>query len=322
MPRTFRISLSPYHLSSREAPAMASLLLADQVFTLRPGHASGAARVASRASASYRDLMRSWSWSEDLWREGVLSSEFDGEAALDDVRHIHETIAADDRFTPLRTFLHEDLLDEERRYLEALAADVLKGGPDPGISVPIVAGLDRFAGRHGLTVARAHPTSIAEKSEWAIAADRIAIGIPIFLQADAERLLLARALLLDVLKPLRIALAARSRGATPEADQAVHFAAEKYAAAFDNRRTDLFDHSSTDEVRAVEGAVTVSCFRLPADAVLTSSLSAFEALRGPVSRRNSPRSESRSVTEQPQPGLVLSAGAPIAAIAFKPLGRR
>ena len=310
------IAVSPYHLTTREAPALASLLLADHVFTLRPGDTSGPAACAIRSSASYRELLRSWAWSEDLWREGIIRSDISGEAATDDVRRVHESITEDDRFAPLRTFLHLGMLDHERLYLEALAADVVKGGPDPGISVPIIAGLDRFAGRHGLTAARAHPTSVAEKSEWTLAANRLAFGIPVFLQADAQRLLHARDVLEDVLAPLREALAARSTLtalSTPH-DEAVTLAAERYAAAFDDRREDLFDGTATDEVRAIDGPVTVSSFHLPADAVLTSSLHALHTL-APVPDR-------RAATASPAAGLLRTTSGPVAALAFKALGRR
>ncbi len=297
---------------------MASLLLADQVVTLRPiGDTQRAAKEASRSSTSYRELMRSWAWSESLWRAGILTADVAGETAVPDVRHIHTRIADDVRFSPLRSFLRDDLLDHERTYLDALAADVVKGGSDPGISVPITAGLDRFASRHDLTAARAHPTSIAEKSEWALGTDRIAIGLPIFVQADADRIIHAREVLADVLAPLRSAWVSLASALTlghlrSTQHEALQVAAERYSTAFDRRRETLLAECSTDEVRAIEGPVTISFFRLPADAALTASLNAMEAFGRPRPRG----------TKSPDPGLVFPAAAPIAAIAVKALGKR
>lgn len=305
---------------------MASLLLADRVVTLRPvGASAGAAKDASRSSISYRELMRSWAWSEALWRAGLLTADVEGETAVQDVRQVHERIADDVRFSPLRSFLRDDLLEHERTYLDALAADVVKGGPDPGISVPIVAGLDRFASRHDLTCARAHPTSVAEKSEWALGTDRIAVGLPIFVQADADRLLHAREVLADVLGPLRSALVALASdlpsGVQRNTQQEVlNVAAEAYSLAFDRRRDSLFSEASNDEVRAIEGPVTVSFFRLPADAALTAGLNALEALGRPAIRKKSPMKGAGNTPDAP--GLVVSPGTPIAAIAFKVVGKR
>jgi hypothetical protein len=44
-----------------------------------------------------------------------------------------------------------------------VAADLLKGGPDPAITVPLAAGIDQFAMRHGAAVARSSPFSIARR---------------------------------------------------------------------------------------------------------------------------------------------------------------
>ena len=100
-------------------------------------------------------------------------------------------------------FMREDLFEDEHHYLDAIAYDVLRGGPDPAICVPVNAGLDRFAAMHRLVVARSAPRSVAQKAEFELATRGFALVLPVFLQASGQRLLLARDLLADVLGDLR-----------------------------------------------------------------------------------------------------------------------
>lgn len=75
------VVVSPYHLTTREAPAMASLLLAERVVTLLPASLESdsvhAAKRAAERSPWYTRFMETWGWTAPLWDEGVISSRCD-----------------------------------------------------------------------------------------------------------------------------------------------------------------------------------------------------------------------------------------------------
>lgn len=182
-------------------------------------------------------------------------------------------IGEDESLGALREFSHQHLYDDERQYLGAVAADLLRGGPDPGISVPLAAGLDRFAARHGLTVARASATSVAQKAEALLATDTVTVVVPVLVQASAERLLHAREVLAPALRAVWAHHEAGERSGTKAAWNA-------YAEAFGRDRDEIFEDARGDDVRAVEGAASITLMTLPGDAVLRSSMSAVATLTG------------------------------------------
>lgn len=276
-----RIAVSPYHLTTREPPAMAALLLAESVVTLAPSLANGQRSESARV-LGYAAFMNSWAWTVPLWKAGVLAAESQGESAIEDVRAIASRVEGDEAFAGLRRFMHPELLEDDRAYLSAVAVDVLKGGPDPGINVPLTAGLDRFATRHGLLVARAQPSSVVQSAEARMGERLSAVALPVLLQADAKRLLHAREVLAGVLAGVRQGLAtlAESEGVETAPLAA---AASAYTTAFQDQREDVLEDCACDEVRAVEGAATISIVRLPSDAALRASMVAVSGLeRGPA----------------------------------------
>lgn len=312
-----RIVVSPYHLTTREAPALAALLLADEVVTLLPmGDAGGkaVARDVADRSASYRELVRSWAWTEELWHSGLLRGGVEDKTAVPDVRSAACEITDDEWLSSLRPLMHDRLFEDERAYLNALASDILKGGPDPGITVPVAAGLDRFGARHGAFVSRSHPVSLAQKAEFGLLEDRVSIILPVLLQADAERLSIAREVLRAPLGHLRAALerceAARGGASGIRADD-LQAAAAAYSLAFGNSSAQLAKGCEQDEVRMVVGDVALTCGTLPADAVLRSSLRALTAVS---------RTRSSSAADETTAGLVRSPGKPVSILCFKVLG--
>ncbi|MBU6413068.1 MAG: hypothetical protein KGS45_06305 [Planctomycetes bacterium] len=284
--------VSPYHLTSRQAPAMAALLLGESVITMLPAPAGevSQARLSSVAAAAPRYLrfMDSWRWSRAAWEQGIITSLHNGCDIADDVRAIWSDIASDHALAELRPFMRTDLFDDEHHYIDAVAGDLLKGGPDPAISVPVSAGLDRFAATHGLIVARSHPVSMAQKAETSLATAGFAVAIPILLQAGGERIIFARELLADCLADLRDAFSmewlaliespnepgAPRRSASPR----LRDAARAYSQAFEDHEKDLLSEQSDDEPRVVIGTVMLEAQVLPADAVLASSCAAVRGM--------------------------------------------
>jgi hypothetical protein len=290
------VAVSPYHLTTREPPAMAALLLAERVVTMLPAPVDQAdiaqAHTAAGEVPAYLAFMKSWTWTAPLWRAGVLAAELDGQSAVADMHEVFTQVSRDHHLAPLRHFMHEGIADDEHRYLNAVAADVLKGGPDPGISIPVIAGLDRFATRHQLLVARPQPTSVVQVNEAKVGLSLGAVAVPVLLQADADRILHAREVMSDVLEDLWTAYANLDQAAceleggvlvspgVPAQEAAeVTKAAAAYATAYESRREDITDDSESDEVRLVEGTARVAAIRMPTDVVLRSSLAAVAGLR-------------------------------------------
>ena len=286
------VAVSPYHLTTREPAAAAALLLADRVVTLLPAPFSGlrqAAEEAAHCIPKYLDFVMSWQWSVPLWEAGVIRAQVNGDAGpAADVRAAFEEIAADERYACLRSLMKPEVFEADDAYLEAVARDLLKGGPDPGITVPVAAGLDRFAIRHGAAVARSAPASVVQKAEEMLGDRLFTVVVPILLQASAERLLEARELLEPELEGLREAIDARfasglsAGGGRPSAG--LTEAAAAYIRAFERLRGDLLSPVEDDDARIIEAAAAITAMSLPADAVLTSSVSALRTLSPALTR--------------------------------------
>lgn len=315
------MALSPYHLTTREAPAMASLLLGERVVTFMPGvMGEGAkARLGERARSSvrYARVMESWSWCLPLWRAGVIGSEERGDDAGGDIRAAWERVGSHDAYAALRPFMKPELAEDAEALLEAVALDVLKGGPDPAISVPLAAGLDRFATRHGLMVARASGASVAQKAELELATSRTTIVVPAILQGSGERVLEARSRLAGELSSLRRALAEVSRG-VPALEAGVRSAALEYERSFHVHAAELSVSQEPDELRVLVGPVSLTLASLPTDAVLRSSSSAARAvLEGP---RRAGRSGRPPATTLPVRSDPMDAGR-VSVVYVKAIGR-
>lgn len=322
------VAVSPYHLTTREAPAMAALLLAEQVVTMLPaplaGQGAAAALEAASRSPRYRKFVESWQWAMPLWKAGVIVSRFAGEDIGDDVRRVCGRIERDEALAELRPFMKQGLFEDETSYLDAVSADVLKGGPDPGICVPVAAGLDRFASRHGLIVARSHPASVAQQAEARMGARLFAVGVPILIQADGERLIEVREELAGELAELRAAIRTATTIADPTSDHGqtasaaisvLNDAAGVYARAFTACRDRILSADRTD-IRVIDTTVIIQGVRLPVDSVLRSSTTAARAMVGVSASREPSGNASSTLPAIWEPGD----GGTINAIVVKKVG--
>lgn len=309
---------------------MASLLLASRVITMMPvpmsGTSAGDVRSAVAETPAYLKFMDSWRWSLDLWRDGAIVSTHQGEDAADEMAAVCEKIDRDQHYLPLRPMLRRSLFDDDRSYLRALANDLLRGGPDPGISVPVAAALDRFSTRHAIAVARSAPVSIAQRAEAQLGRRVIGTAVPVLIQADGSAILRARELLESSLTDLRRVMGsmvqdfnASDSAWTPGnlASGELNSAASEYTEQFSRLREDLLD-CDQDDVRCVEGTVAISVVVLPGDAVLRSSLTALKTAAGisPRSGSSSPRAATK--------GMVLSDPAdarPVLSLVIRAMGR-
>jgi hypothetical protein len=321
-----RIAVSPYHLTTKEPAAAAAFLLGESVVTMLPAPFNGDRQHAEALSTripKYLDFIQSWRWTVPLWNAGVVASAVGGQDAVEDVRAVCARIASDERFGPLRPLMKPELFDTEEGYLEAVARDLLKAGPDPAITVPVAAGMDRFSMRCGLVPARSDPTSVVQRAEERLGKRAFAVGLPVLLQASGERLLRAREALDPELADLREALAAfADEGVemTPDellaAQGDLAVAARGYASAFDTARDELVAPQEEDEdIRPIAGTVALTGLILPGDAVLTSSISAMRTLSPAMARVAAGPTTKLPVRVDPLEGRQFLT------LVFRPLGR-
>ena len=259
---------------------MAALLLAERVVTMLPEPGGDDRRAGAERSARedprYLRLLRSWEWLVPLWREGVVCGSVGGDSFEADIADVCRRIAEDDRFADLRPLIRAEIFDDPSEYVRAVADDLLKGGPDPALSLPIASALDRFAARHGACVARAAATSIAQQAEEQLGEELGSVGVPILVHASAERVLEAREVLEAPLSRLRAALHDAVHG--DARSSLVRDVAREYSRSFEEARVSLTEPD--DDSRVVAGTVMIALRRLPLDAVLRSSVTAFRTARG------------------------------------------
>ncbi len=311
---------------------MAALLLAERVVTFIPSPLSGSDNEslgrAVELSPSYLRFMDSWRWSMPLWESGVVSAAFRNADASGDIRHVCSALTSDDRFTPLRALMHEDLFEDEKRYLDAVSHDLLKGGPDPGVSLPVSAALDRFGCRNSLVVMRAHPTSVAQRAEEKLSKRLFTIAIPAVVQADAARLAIYRKELSEPLADLRKAISEAARESYRDVEEPldretlaeIDHASRAYAMEFDALREDMATDARDDEVRLIDATVTLSMTAAPVDAVLRSGLTAMRTLVGAPRKALNGQDKKETAVAALAKRDALE-GRSVIALVVKPLGR-
>lgn len=265
---------------------MVALLVARRVVTLVPAPPGAGSRADLERAAlrvpKYLELVDRLSWAKALFAGEVASTHVGGEDALEDVRGMWGRIEREEDWTPLRAWMKWSLVEEPEPFLEALCTDMLRGGPDPGISVPVAAGADQYAGRFGLMVARSHPKSLAQRAEGAFARTIVSWSMPAILQGDADRIMHAREMLGQELDALRVAVesVAAGHGQVADVRGAARAIGEKFAACEGDLLMD-----ADDEVRPVAGAVTLSVVAMPRDVALRSSADAAAAVGSARARR-------------------------------------
>lgn len=298
--------VSPYHVTSREAPAMVALLLCDRVVTMMPapegeGARAGAERLAERVPR-YARLIEAWRWSVPLWECGVLVGDIAGRTPGEAVHEAHGQIMSGADYSALRPLICE--YADDGIYLRALAHDLLRGGPDPALTIPMAAGLDRFAARHGLAVARSHPVSLAQRQEERLWSPVACLALPVVLEGRAERVIEARELLCEEFGVLRGALSSVCAGAD---GAELRGAASAYRRAF-ARVADQLVEPDPDEVRTVLGEVSVRVVEMSSEAALLASVRA-----------------AASIAREPAPGasgVIALAGGRTVSLIVRVLGRR
>ncbi|MCH7961275.1 MAG: hypothetical protein IIC49_02975 [Planctomycetes bacterium] len=284
--------VSPYHLSSREPPAMVASLVCDRAVTFLPSPPSGDRESFTEAVAvvpRYRELLQSWEWCAQLWDRGVLCAQLDGRDPAQHVCRACDRMMSDSALELLRQLAHDRLFDSVQTYLDVISRDILCAGPNPGVSIPVVLGLDEFAFEHGLVAVRPEPASLIQRVEAGLAERLAVVAIPVIHQGDGRCVMEARDALADPLDDLRDAideaLTAAIEGEYIEPEQRdarLRDSSRAYAHAFNEIRDELAHVPKDDEPRMVEGQVTLTLATLPRDAAITSALTAQRGLGRPT----------------------------------------
>ncbi len=281
--------LSPYHLTTRELPAMAALCLADEVVTFLPTLAERVDREdaerAAREEPAYLDMIESWRWSMPLWESGLLSMGQSDATPDTQIRTVSAQIRLDERYALLRPLMPASAMDEDR-VMRNVARDVLRGGPDPAVSLPVAAGLDRFAAQRCGYVMRSAPSSVAQRAEAKLGETLFRFAVPMVLQASAGRIEDLREVMAEPRGAIACALdeAAQAVASGDEVTKRSDWRAmsSEWAACFEDHREFLTTPcGDEDELHVIEGMLSVEGVVLPIDAVLRSSIAALRAVSHP-----------------------------------------
>lgn len=182
-------AISPYELAGRTPGAMASLLLCDQVVTLWP---SPHDEPSQASTPRIHRVLESWAWTRGLWDEHVLTRSYHDDDPWHDVHNVNTRIAGDPSLATLAELIDSALYEDDDRLAEALAADLLRGGGDPRVSVPVNAGIDFFASRQGLFEFVSPVDALAARTEPRASKPILRVSLPIITQATGMALLAAR----------------------------------------------------------------------------------------------------------------------------------
>ncbi|MBY0309117.1 MAG: hypothetical protein K2Q09_10285 [Phycisphaerales bacterium] len=292
-------------MTTREAPAMAALLLAGRVYTMMPvplqGETIESLRLSLEHAPRYRRLLNNWLLLAPLFDAGVIATLCAGDDPAPNIQHAAARIGAEGQWEPLRQFAHGDVFTDPEQYLDTLAADLLKGGPDPGIALPACAGFDAFASGHDLPVIRAGHAgtgvpsrtgaygaatgavaggSLAQQVESRLGEPLFTVGLPILKQAGARSLVQARLALKSELSALREAIDAGTLNPNTSSSQAVRRAGAVFAAAFKRELGPRLNRDDEGGRRLTPGFVSLAVRRVPLDAALISSVAAYNRASG------------------------------------------
>ncbi len=306
------------------------------------GDSRESVRAAIDAAPSYLRLLESWRWSAPLWKTGVLGRGSAGIASQDLLRSIYARIENERELAGLRRwtrhvlelqragtvappgsadpFEQESDADEGATdthpthghcapVLQALCADVLKGGPDPGFNIPLAAALDAFALGHGLLSVRASIDSLTQRAETRLARRVFTLGLPMLTRGSGLAILRLREALKNELAVLRGSLVdaltadreqsvgthkagvGNGDGQAPRsgpsaADLALKAAGDHFTRAFESWSRVHVPGDDERGERLTVGYCSLSLVALPPDAALLSAQAAMGAL-GAVSSRAS-----------------------------------
>ncbi len=236
-----------------------------------------------------------------------------------------ERLIADPALEPLRALAQHELFDSVETFLDLVSRDILRAGPNPGVSIPVSHGLDEFAFAQGMVVIRPEPASLVQRLESRRARRIGAVSLPIVQQGDGRCIMEARDALREPLDTLRDAIddalvdALQRSDDEPVACDAVgdgsmddsgdvrstlSQAAHVYARAFAEIEEELVRVPDRDEPRFIAGHATLTLATLPRGVVFASAMTAGQRLAyagaadAPGNDENTDRTETTEYTDR------------------------
>lgn len=289
-----RLVLSPYDLSTRSPAAFMAILLASDdlgATTLLPRpfteSSPKAVREAAEVSPRYHRLIEHWRWSGPLWTAGVLRAGDEQGTPLDEARALCARIDADAELAPLRRMVSADVLRDEAAYLDAVSRDLLRGGGDPAVSVPVEAGIALHAARRSAVLVRTPSAAAAKRPSAAADRQRLRWSLCVPTRGEGAELLLLR----DAMSPLLVALRGAIRASIAamlegiddrELDQDLERCSKSFNEAFAGSvsRGGTLARRGIDATMLEPAVVTATVARETADAELLAAARALRTLQG------------------------------------------
>lgn len=237
-----RLYLSPFELTQSSPAAAAAMLLASDDAGLRtllpaPFAGSGPADTfnAARHAPSYHRLIESWHWTTPLWRAGLLTAARQGRQLADDLLRIASALAADPAFQSAPHIFPLEAFGDEASMLEAVSRDILRGGVDPGIHVPLNRLTESLAADEGAPIMASDHRRPVARCESPNGSASGGITLSVLLHADADAILTLRDWLAPELDALRAALPNSDAPPASAARTACLRAADNLNRAFNDR---------------------------------------------------------------------------------------
>ncbi|MBL8747330.1 MAG: hypothetical protein JNK58_13375 [Phycisphaerae bacterium] len=237
-----RVLLSPYEIGSASPAAAAAMLLARDdagVLAVQPSpFESGGgerARELSMEAPSFGRLIEAQRWAGPLWRGGLIRAAETGRALAEMIETSRAELRADPSLSPVRNVIANREPENEASFIESLSRDLLRGGSDPAVSLPLVSVTERLAARAEAALVCGEAAGMIWKPRVGSGAG-LSFSIPVPIGANGAALLEWRDALakpLSVLREslggaVRLALGGRLNGQAT----AVRLAAESFARDF------------------------------------------------------------------------------------------
>lgn len=188
-----RVAISPYDISARTVAAAAAPLLVGStgaVVTLRPEPLEGAdAATVTRASRDVPAMaafLDSWTWTRSFWQRGLLRSGLGDRSPIDAVKAVCGLIQTDPELAPLAQHVRTDLFQTTAAYLRAVLADLAVGRGNPQVTIPIEAGMERFASSFSVPLLRTEVSRPGRPQAHQSGLPVCRFSIPVLMNADAE----------------------------------------------------------------------------------------------------------------------------------------
>lgn len=266
--------LSPYDLTARSAAAVAACVLADRVITLMPGPGKDLpkdpAALARRGTPAFERLAEAWDWSGPLWRSGAIIAGMNGDAVAESVRSQRIGIERSADLGVLASLIRRtDAGEDDGARFDAICRDLVTGGINPSVTVPMGAAVESFASERGVTLVRGASKSLTGRIEKSGERVVFRMSMTCVIEADASDLVALRSAVGESAREFRSALGGLLRATSQGAGQGAIASA---LAAADAGRTE-FEAALEERVEQRRRGASFSGQRIKVSRVtLTGSL--------------------------------------------------